>query len=815
MAVFLSPGVITNEVDATAYTQEISGKTAGFVGTFMWGPASEPTYIAGDADYLAKIFGKSSNTYYKSVMPCVDYLSYVKSMYVVRLVGASARNAFPSTFTPKLVRNKSEYEAGTFTNVNFFGRYPGTYVNGLQIDVVDSTTHAAWEFKNKTKYAPKNGEYTIGVIDTTGNIYGNGAIKQIERLSVRGDNAVGGVQQIQSLAITGTSATGGTQQQETLTFSGSATATTTISVNGVSVSLTAGDDSNTVATKVAAALAAVVATYQSAVAIANIVQVTFKVPTSNQTAIAAGSSNGVTWGSVIITAGDANYVMSLYGENIPLTYGDTPTTVATKIYNVIGLKTDTYTAVSKPSATSVQFTYVAYGSATLGVVTTSGITVTPTVSTPGSSTITLSVFGVSVSILNGDTGPQVATKIAGTAGIIALFNRVWASNGNVFYELKTAGIATKQTTPVDQGGLTFSVYVDTYGSKGELLEMYELVNNVRGDTFEDGSPKFWFDAVKQSSKMIYPGDSNTALVAGTTVLVGGVDDNNVVINSGYDLLKNKEKYSIQYFPAGIVTVAEQQYIIDIAETRGNSMAIVAPMFSDVVNNAGGEMADVDAWRQNEIGRDSTYAFAVDNWGYIYDKWSNTYRWIPATAGTAGIFGKNAIEKDPWIPPAGEVKGKYKNYSKLAWYPNQDERDVLYPHSVNSITEFDGGGPVLFGDKTMTNVPTAFDRYNVRWAFIVAKDSLAKMARRFLFELNNEFTRAQFVNAARPFLRNMTNRDAFEDFKVICDEKINDGSVRAEHKMIAKIMLKPQYSINWVVLDLMAVRPDVEFSVYIQ
>lgn len=812
MPVFLSPGVITQEIDNTTYTQEISNTNGAFAGAFKWGPVDTPTYISqGEKDLIAT-FGTSDNTYYKSVLVAADFLSYANTMWVVRQVGPTAKNAFPTSFLPKLVKNDAEYEGGTFSGVDFFGKYPGSFANGLLVDIVDSAGFSTWEFKNSFEYRPGNGEYSIAVVDTTGNISGTGANKQIERLLVSG-SAVGGIQQSQTLTITGT-ANGGVKQKEIITFSGTSTGGT-ITVNGTNVVLLNGDTQDVVATKVASALGAVSATYDSAAAITNMVNVTFATPTSNQTKIASGSSTGVTWSSLVSVVGDSSFVVDVYGEDVYLEYGDTAAEMTTKIYNVFGTDLIKFKDVLKTSSTTINYTYVDYGQVTLATFTTKGLTVTPNVTTVGSSNISISVFGQSVDILNGDTSDTIAGKIALNNNVSGLFGDVWVSGSSVYYESFTNGAKTPQTTPASQASLTFDVKITTTGSLGTVVEKYELMVEDPTAKFEDGSTKFWFDAINQGSDYVRAGDRTVALSDRSVTLIGGVDDNNINVTAGYALFSNKEQYDLQYLIAGAVSVAEQQAIIDIADGRSDCMAFVAPMMNDVVNNAGNEAEDVDFWRLQEIERSSTYAFAVDNWAYVFDKYSNVYRWIPATGGTAGIFARSAQEHEQWTPPAGLNRGRYKNYIKLAWNASEGERNLLYPSAVNSIVSFPGTGIVLYGDKTLTQAPTAFSRVNTRWAFIVAKKSLASMAKYFLFEINNAFTRAQFVNAARPFLRNMKTRNAFEDFRIIADESNNDASVVMQNRMIVQVLIKPLFSINWIVLNLTGVRPDVSFDEYVQ
>lgn len=424
---------------------------------------------------------------------------------------------------------------------------------------------------------------------------------------------------------------------------------------------------------------------------------------------------------------------------------------------------------------------------------------------------TITVFGVPVTVALNDTAAQVATKIATTPGFIALFDSVVVSGTTITYVEKTAGFSAVTPAPAAQSGLTFVTSVVDPGALGGVLETYELMESNPVARFADGTVKYYADAINQQSKYIRVADKTIALSYRTTTLTGGVDDQTVNVTSGFQMLVNAEAYDIQFLIAPDVSDAEKIAMIDVAETRGDCMPFFAPQMSAVVNNRGNEVTAIKNWRLNNLVRDSNYGFLVDNWGYMYDKYNDVYRWVPATGGTAGVFARTFVNNDPWISPAGLTRGKYKNYTKMAWSASQDDRDALYPFGINSIVTFPALGIVLYGDKTLTQRPSAFSRVNVRWAFIVAKKSVADMARYFLFEINDEITRAQFVNAATPFLRNMKNRRAFEDFRVICNADNNDADTRLQNKMVVQLLIKPTYSINWVILNLSAIRPDVAFT----
>jgi phage tail sheath protein FI len=179
--------------------------------------------------------------------------------------------------------------------------------------------------------------------------------------------------------------------------------------------------------------------------------------------------------------------------------------------------------------------------------------------------------------------------------------------------------------------------------------------------------------------------------------------------------------------------------------------------------------------------------------------------------TAGLTAATADVRDAWFSPAGFNRGQVKNLVRLSWNPGKSERDLLYKNGVNPIVNFPGQGTVLFGDKTLLSKPSAFDRINVRRLFIVLEKAIATSARFTLFEFNDEFTRASFVNLVTPFLREVQGRRGITDFAVICDGTNNTGEVIDRNEFVGDIYIKPARAINFIQLNFVAVRSGVEFS----
>lgn len=353
------------------------------------------------------------------------------------------------------------------------------------------------------------------------------------------------------------------------------------------------------------------------------------------------------------------------------------------------------------------------------------------------------------------------------------------------------------------------------GEELSLLERYEFLSLVPGTKFYDGSTLYYVDAINRRSQYVRMGTQ--LFNYGGKRLTGAVDSNKSgteitpgILQGGYNLFKNAEEIDLNHVIGGDVDSATAIWIIsNLVEARKDCVAYFSPPFSACVNNKGREVKDITAWR-NQLPSTS-YAAADDNWKLVYDRYNDKTRWIPCAGDQAGLYAFTHDNVDPWWSAAGLNRGRVKNTIKLAWYSNETDRDQLYPQGVNSIAWFRGEGAVLWGDRTLLKKPSAFDRMNVRWLFIVLEKAIAEAARYFLFEFNDESTRNQFKNTVHPFLRDVQGRRGIFDFKVVCDETNNPGSVIDRNEFVGDILIKPARSINFIQLNFVAVGTDVNFD----
>jgi phage tail sheath protein FI len=368
------------------------------------------------------------------------------------------------------------------------------------------------------------------------------------------------------------------------------------------------------------------------------------------------------------------------------------------------------------------------------------------------------------------------------------------------------------------------------GTAGTVLEKFAGVSKALDAIDSFGTTNYYKNVVHNRSQYIYWCDHPAAestwgtLAAGTTYtdaqtsiestvsLTGGLDGTTVDADhqAAYLLFGNDEEVDVNLIFLGGHSATVGDYVIDnVAEIRKDCLAFISPASASVVNNANSEATAIVA----EVSSYTRSSFAVFDSGYkyMYDRYYDRYIYVPCNGDTAGLCAKTDTVSDPWFSPAGYNRGAIKNALKLAYSPNKSDRDTLYKAGVNPIVGFPGAGIVLFGDKTLLDKPSAFDRINVRRLFIVLEKAISTAAKFQLFEFNDAFTRAQFKNLVEPFLRDVQGRRGIYDFRVVCDETNNTGQVIDSNQFVASIFIKPAKSINFIQLNFIASRTGISFE----
>lgn len=380
------------------------------------------------------------------------------------------------------------------------------------------------------------------------------------------------------------------------------------------------------------------------------------------------------------------------------------------------------------------------------------------------------------------------------------------------------------------------------GTPGAVLERYPFVSLATDAKTTDGSSNYWKDVINNRSEYVWAVNANgvndaaqSQFQEGQTasntnfslvtpiiksfIMTDGVNSGTLTSTqylNGFDNFESTEDIQVDFLIApGMADSAAQATIVNdligtAASLRKDCVVVTSPHRGAVVGNAASSIVSDTISVANNFNA-SSYLIMDNNYFKVYDKYNDQYIFIPSASSTAGVMAATDAVSAPWFSPAGNRRGQYFGVTSLAYSPNKAQRDLLYKAGVNPIVNLPGQGVILFGDKTKESRPSAFDRINVRRLFLAVERSISAAARNVMFEFNDEFTRAEFVNIVEPFLREIKGRRGITDFRVVCDETNNTPAVIDRNEFVASVFIKPARSINYVTLNFVAVRTGVDFA----
>jgi len=410
------------------------------------------------------------------------------------------------------------------------------------------------------------------------------------------------------------------------------------------------------------------------------------------------------------------------------------------------------------------------------------------------------------------------------------------------------------------------------GNAGSILEKFLDLSKAKDAEFSLGSPSYWRKFLETNSRYVFGGSQPVGVVTtgfsangsnihelnqdtgwdqeAQGVIFGGVGSNTYTLSggknyggktdldttgalspglddiiSGYTLLENTEEVEVDFILMGSANYPKEQAqalankCIATAEYRKDAVAFLSPNRQAFLNDSSvGTVTvnNIDTITDNVVSffspiTSTTYGVFDSGYKYMYDRFNDTFRYVPLNGDIAGTCARTDLQQFPWFSPAGTSRGAILNAVKLAYNPGRRQRDTLYSNRINPVIFSPGAGIILFGDKTGFGKSSAFDRINVRRLFIYLEDAISAAAKDFLFEFNDEITRTTFVNIVEPFLRDVQSKRGIFDYVVICDETNNTAAVIDANEFVADIYIKPARSINFIGLTFIATRTGVAFE----
>ena len=362
-----------------------------------------------------------------------------------------------------------------------------------------------------------------------------------------------------------------------------------------------------------------------------------------------------------------------------------------------------------------------------------------------------------------------------------------------------------------------SKYTDKRNTQGNRMFAPDVING------NSSLITFFIDGTEQGAGGVRVISSGRVFLQGAGQLTGfngqplsAIDGE--IQTQWLDKFTNKEILEVDLLLDPDYSTVNKQLLDDICKNiRKDCFAILNVPIDTMINTSTGRphknyITQMKNYVNQDLNINSSYSAIYGQYMNSYDRYAEKQRWVPATGYVGSIYARVDFTNAQWWAPAGLNRAIISGPQGVAINPNQAQRDVLYGQArINPIPDFVGDGIVIWGQKTLQNKPSSFDRINVRRLFLHMERSIEKMARFLLFEFNDDFTRSRFRAQVNPFLQDIQTRRGITDYVVVCDDTNNTPTVIDNNEFVADILVKPNRVAEFIRLTFVSVATGIDFS----
>jgi len=351
---------------------------------------------------------------------------------------------------------------------------------------------------------------------------------------------------------------------------------------------------------------------------------------------------------------------------------------------------------------------------------------------------------------------------------------------------KESWVVSRQEDHVD--GYGRNIFVET------LLEGSEYIRAINNDALD-------------SDTYPYPKEQTTTLA-----LTGGDDGGTVTdseLISALDVLTESVPVTL-LMDGGHATATYHDALLDKAEARGDCFAILSVPYTAVAS--ADYMTEIQTYRQTTLNANTSWGGLWTPDLYLYDKFNNRSIYVSPDGHIAGLISQNAARTELWYA-AGFAGNKAQiSVQGLRRYLTKAEGDTLSNYGVNCIMFAPGRGIRPMSQLTLLSRPSALDRVNVRLMLIVIEPAVKVALEDFLFEYNDEDTRARVVATLGTYMLAIRARKGVADFQIKCDSDNNLPYDIENHILNVDLLVKPLLTVEFIKCNVVITPQGMTFSV---
>jgi hypothetical protein len=260
---------------------------------------------------------------------------------------------------------------------------------------------------------------------------------------------------------------------------------------------------------------------------------------------------------------------------------------------------------------------------------------------------------------------------------------------------------------------------------------------------------------------------------------------------------------------GVYSSKVVDYAVNAIQTRADAFYVM-----DVSGSS------VTAIVQEVKGRgfDTSYASVYYPSIRVFDDVNGSAKTLPSSIPALGAIAFNDRVAYPWFAPAGLNRAGLSRETigfdvlSVMDQLTSAERDTLQINRINPIARFpDVPQGVIWGQKTLQLKASALDRINVRRLLIRSKKLVASAVKYLVFEPNNPATQTKFRQLVNPILADIQQKQGLDAFKVVMDETTNTPDLIDRNIMAGQIYLRPTRSAEIITVDFVISKSGATFE----
>lgn len=391
-----------------------------------------------------------------------------------------------------------------------------------------------------------------------------------------------------------------------------------------------------------------------------------------------------------------------------------------------------------------------------------------------------------------------------------------SSQGIVFGDVRpnATGTASGSEAPQD---MLLSNYVDPDAPAAQVYPFGMLAFNTRYSTFnvKQWRPNYLSTGGYTDRWVTVSGNAGDG-----SPLMGRKAQRIMVVRAQAAALVNNQEIRSESNFFNLIAAPGYPELIDEMVNLNTDKKDVAFVVVDPPARLTPDGTSVQAWAQNlnnapsngEQGLNTTsrYAAVYYPWG-LATNLDGSEIFVPPSMAVLRTLAFNDQVAYPWFAPAGFNRGLVSAVTSVGYLSaeaeyvpvqlSQGQRDVLYTNKINPIAFIPGRGLVIYGQKTLNPVDSALDRVNVARLINYLNYQLDNLAKPFLWEPNDEFTRDSVTRTFESFLGDLVGLRAVFDYAVQCSEQNNSPDRIDRNELWIDIAIKPTRSVEFIFIPL--------------